>query len=174
MSMIARTMRDISQLTEIPYYYLTPMKFGYQVVWPSADDYILASQFVPSEQGSIVYRVECYVTSLVDGEADNNMHLVTPSGDGAWWVYQTGFNALSFPTGNEGDQTDRTNPPHLVLDVEEFLIFGGNQYTNLVARLDDPPNDTTHVIRTTVYGFFIPGFIYERLRNQFDWISNTN
>lgn len=173
MSMIAKTMREIQDLTGIPYYKLSPMKFGLEVDWTAADDLILASQFVPAQQGSIVYRVECYTTSLEDGASDNFQHLISPPGT-AWWVYQTGFAALDPPASNEADQTDRENPAHLILDVEEFLIFGGNQYTNLIITVDDPPNGEPHTIRTVVYGFFIPGEVYEMLRNQFNWISNTN
>lgn len=163
--------KRVSELTDVPFHFLSPIRFGNDVEWSSATNYVLASQFVPKEQGMLVFRTECYTTNLTNGASDFMMHQVTPPGE-AYWTLADLFSTI--PSSNITDQTDRVNVAHIMLDVDNWLLFGGNQYVNLIGALDATPDAATRNIRTTVYGFFIPGEIYERLRNQFEWANMPN
>lgn len=155
----------VQKLTGILWHKLTPVLFGNAVEWNLGTEYILASLFVPNESGLLVFRTECYSTNTTSGAADFMSRKTTPPGE-AWWM--TGDD-LTVTSDNRNDQTDRANDAHIVLDVDNWLLFGPGQIAFLVGALDAIADIRT--VRTSCYGFFIPSEIYEQFRNQFQQIS---
>jgi hypothetical protein len=161
-------MKKIQELTDIPYHELSPIVFGNDVAWLAPDNYILASQLIPTQTGLLVFRTECYTTNLNAAATDILQPKATPPGF-AYWTMASLFSSV--PVGNDTDLTDQTNQAHVILDTDCFLlaVAGANPYLNLIGILDATPDGVTRQIRTTCYGFFVPYAVYERLRNQFYW-----
>jgi len=157
--------KRIQELTEVKWHKLTPVLFGNAVEWTLGTEYILASIFVPNETGLLVFRTECYSTNTTSGAADFLSRKTTPPGE-AWWM--TGDD-LTVTSDNRNDQTDRANDAHIVLDVDNWLLFGPGQFAFLVGALDAIVD--ARIVRTSCYGFFVPSEIYEQFRNQFQQIS---
>lgn len=160
----------VSKLTETDWWRLAPVRFGFDVSWLAATTYILASQVIPNERGLLVFRTECYVTNLDETAGDFLIHGATPPGT-AWWT-QTNFYT-TVPANALGDQTDRILPAHISLDCDNLLLFGANTTIQLLAALSASPGDVTRQVRTAVYGFYISGDAYERLRNNFEFPNLT-
>lgn len=163
-------LRKISQLIDVPYNEMSPLRFGNDVAWQAEDTYILASQYISSNQALIIVRTECYTTNLTPAATDAMQYQVTPPGF-AFWALTGTFNVA--PVGNISDQTDQTNPAHLMLNVDNWLLFPANQYATLVGILDQTFDGAERRIRTTCYGALIPGTAYERLRDQFEWPNHN-
>lgn len=159
--------KRLQELTEIPYHKLTCVLFGNDADWLAQDDYILASFYVPREQGLFIFRTECYTTNINSGATDFMMRQVVPPGT-AYWA--TGTTQTTVP-GALSQVTDSANVTNVVLDVDNWLLFGSDRYAMLIASLQDTPDDVTRQIRTNVYGFLIPGEIFETVNNAFQQIS---
>lgn len=161
-------MKRIQELTEIPYHELSPIIFGNDIAWSAATTYVLASQLIPEQTGLLVFRTECYTTNLTAAATDLLQVKAIPPGF-AYWTMSPLFSNI--PTGNDTDLTDQTNTTNVILDTDCFLlaVAGANPYLNLIGNLSAEPDGATRRVRTTCYGFFVPGAIYERLRNQFYW-----
>lgn len=156
----------VAQLTGTDWWRLAPVRFGYDVTWLAATTYILAAQVIPDERGLLVFRTECYTTNLDPDSSDFMIHGATPPGF-AWWT-QTNFYT-TIPANALGDQTDRILPAHISLDCDNLLLFGADTTVQLLATLSASPGDAERQIRTAVYGFYISGDAYERLRNNFEF-----
>lgn len=156
--------KRLQELTEIPYHKLTAVLFGNNVDWLAATTYILAAFYVPREQGLFVFRTECYTTNVNAGATDFMLRQTVPEGTARW---ATATTQTTVP-GNLSDLTDPANVTSVVLDVDNWLLFGSDQYALLIGELDVVA--TTRQIRTNVYGFLIPGEIFETINNGFQQI----
>lgn len=166
--LIFELLKRIKDLTGVERKYLTPVKFGYDVAWLNAEDYVLAQQNVPATQCLLVARVECYTTNLNSGATDFMLHQVTPPGT-AYWFGSSDFVFGGLATGTPLTETNAE--AHVILDTDDLLLFGGNQYVKLVGALSATPDTTTRRVRTTCYGFYAPFRLFNKLRNQFTWAN---
>lgn len=159
--------KRIQELTEIPYHKLSSVLFGNDCTWEEEDTYILASFYVPKEQGLFIFRTECYTTNLTSGAADFMQRQVVPPGT-AYWATGQDQNTV---TGALNEVTDSANVTSVVLDVDNWLLFGSGQYAQLIGVLAATADAAVRQIRTNCYGFLIPGEIFERFNNEFQQIS---
>lgn len=159
--------KRLQELTGVPYHKLSSVLFGNDASWAAQNNYILASFYVPRDQGLLVFRTECYTTNINSGATDFMLRQVIPPGT-AYWA--TGQTQTTVP-GLLNQVTDSANVTNVVLDVDNWLLFGSDLYAILIAALQDTPDDVTRQIRTNVYGFLIPGEIFEMINNEFQQIS---
>jgi len=159
--LILEHLERLQRLTGVEFKYITPVEFGYAINWTAATVYILASCFIPKQQSLIVLRVEQHINNLTTQKYEP-----PPPGTANWLTSATLTN-----TGE--NETNPDAPVHLVCDVDTMLIFGGNQYASLVGDLNANPDSgtVTRSINTTVYAYFVPADIAERLKKQFQFIN---
>lgn len=153
--LILKHLEQIEDLTGIKPHQVKPVKFGLEVGWNLASQYVLAAHFVPDNVALLVLRVECVMINQTVGAADFNIAQPAPSGKAYWTTSPDA--ALGKPVTNANART------HVVLDVDELLIFAGNQWASVVGDFNAPPDADTRQVRTTVYGYYVPSEVVAAL-----------
>lgn len=146
---------------------IKPVKFGYAVEHEEADVALtLASQMLVDNVGLGVARVQCYMVNTDITTNDYGIWRTFPPGIADWYMARTagGASVTNF--------TATSAPGHLPLDCDELLWFPPGHVINLrFTPSAAPPATGTWIIRTTVFGFFVPPQVYDRLGQCGDWIN---
>lgn len=158
-------LKYLNQLTSVPYYEIKPVKFGYDIGYGAAAQYVLASQEVPANMALAVLRVQCYMTNTDETASDYQFYRTFPSGL-AWWILcrDTGSTSVQ-------DWTNPNAPAQLVLDTDELLLFPGGLFANLQFSATDVAPAGDWQIRTTVYGYLVPPGVTDAISGPQDWIN---
>lgn len=142
---------------------IKPVRFGRDVTWTIADEYILAFFGIPDDVPYLVVtRVESYVTTNVATAAGFGEKGPPPPGSptfGTRWVQSPSF---VFPAPDLFNVTGATTP-HILLDVDEFLFFKGGNDIQLLAFLAANPTADARRINTLVYGYLLGPSVADKL-----------
>lgn len=136
---------------------IQPVKFGNTVLWTAATTYTLAQFQTPREAVyCVVMRVESYTVNLTSGATDYGVYQPPPPGKAYWQTTAAGSSTAYLAS-------DDTMQSHVMLDVDEFRIFGPGEFITLTGEFLVSPDGLTRNVRATVYAYLVAAELIERI-----------
>jgi hypothetical protein len=148
--------RQLARMSGAKYHEIVPHMFG--VDYNLSEDwgsFVAASTRVPSNSALVVLRVQCYATNIDDTQQDYLFYRTFPAHSSVWEVADD--SSLSAVGATWADA---------YLDTDVLLMFPSERYARLVFTPTTPqPASGTWVVRTIVYGYFVPARVVDALQN---------
>ena len=148
-------MRLLAEMSGVKYHEITPHMFG--IDYDLTADYgtfIAAATKVPSNSSLVVLRTQVYYFNADETTADYCFYRTFPPHDSRWEIADNGTTVA-------GGQTWAT----AYLDTDVLLIFPSERYARLLFNPTTPiPSTGTWIVRTIVYGYFVPARVVDALQ----------
>lgn len=155
----------IKRLTGAKPHELKAVKFGYNIHYTAAAQYVLASQQVPRNVSLLVLRTQVYLTNQEETATDYGFYRTIPNGLAYWIVAPDTSNTTIQAWSNPNA------PSQLALDCDEFLLFPSGLFANLLFTAADPAPTGDFFLRTTIFAYFVPPKVSDALGGPQSWIN---
>jgi hypothetical protein len=161
----------LRELTGLEAHEMKAVKFGYEQTYTIVQNYLIGSQKIPANMVLVVLRSQAYLVNQLETAADYGYYRTHPSGV-AFWRLAT---IAGVTTTALRDWTSRLLPAQLALDSDEFLFFPPGYYAQLVfVPTDAAPATGQWMLRGTIYGYFVPSAVSDKLLESQQWLNSQD
>lgn len=157
----------IRDLTGVEPHEIKAVKYGFAINYTVSAPYVLASIQIPQDTNLLVLRTQTYLTNQDEASSDYGYYRTYPDGK-AWWILADDASTTALQ-----DWTNINAPGQLILDSDEFLLFPPGYNANLIFEPVDaaPGTSSAWTIRTTIYAYFVPASVSDKLGNPQSWAA---